>query len=81
MRMVLMEGIGSSYIDSICVLVLVVFVACRLRVALIFALFFVKMMSITVSKAAMLTIKAVARELMDAMNTVLMLRMCVFIPM
>ena len=70
-QMTLTDSRGSSYIDSICVLVPVMFVACRPRVALIFALLLATMKTITVSKATMLIIKAVARELLDTMYTVL----------
>ena len=69
--MVLTEGKGSSYIDSICMLLPVLFVACRSRAASIFALLLAKMTTITVDKAVMLTIKAVVREPMDAMYTLL----------
>ena len=65
--MALAEGKGSSYIDSICVLVPVVFIACRSRAALIFALLLAKMITITINNATMLTINAVAREPVDAM--------------
>ena len=48
-----------------------VFVPCRSRAALIFVLFLVKMIAITVNMAAVLIIKAAARELMDDMYAVL----------
>ena len=67
-QMALTDGRGSSYIDSICVLVPVMFVACRLRAALIFALLLLKMM---IMETATLILKVVAREPMDTMYTVL----------
>ena len=69
--MALAEGKGSSYIGSICVLLPVMFVTCRSRTALSLALFLVNMIIITVMKTTILTIKTAARELMDAMYTVL----------
>ena len=72
--MALTEGIGSSYIDSICVLLSTLFVACRSRAALIFILLLINMMTITVSKAEMLTIENGASELIDAMYAVLLSR-------
>ena len=82
--MVLTEGKVSSYIDPICVLLPALFVACRSRAALIFASLLTKMTTITVDKAVMLTIKAVARESMDAMYALLVSvekRMPVFVLM
>ena len=69
--MALTEGVGSSYIDSICVLLTTLVVACRSRAALIFILLLVKMMTITVSETKMLTTKNVARELIEAVYAVL----------
>ena len=69
--MALTEGIGSSYIDSICVLLSALVVAWESRAALIFILLLIKMITITVSKAKMLTTENVARELIDAMYAVL----------
>ena len=69
--MALTEGIGCSYIDSTCVLLTALVVACRSRAALIFILLLVKMMTITVSEAKMLITKNVARELIEAMYAVL----------
>ena len=69
--MALTEGIGSSYIDSICVLLTTLVVACRSRTALIFSLLLVQIMTITVSEAKMLTTKNIARELIEAMYAVL----------
>ena len=69
--MALTEGVGSSYIDSICVLLTTLVVACRSRAALLFFLLLIKMMTITVSEAKMLTTKNVARELIEAMYAVL----------
>ena len=68
--MVLAEGIGSSYMDSMCVFLSAVFVACPSRTALIFALLLIKMITITVDKAMMLTNKAVAREMTGAVYAV-----------
>ena len=80
--MTLTEGKGpvtSSYIDSMCVLLPAVFDSCRSRAALIFALL-LKMMTITVMKTTMLTIKTVTKELMDTIHTVLIsVEMSVFI--
>ena len=70
--MVLDKGVGSSYMDSMCVLLSVVFVACRSRAALIFALLLIKMITITVIKAAMLTTENVAREMIGAIYLVLL---------
>ena len=72
--MALTEGIGSSYIDSICVLLTTLVVACRSRATLIFSLLLVKMMTITVSEAKMLITKNIARELIEAMYAVLVSR-------
>ena len=69
--MALTEGIGSSYIDSICVLLIALFVGCRSRAALVFVLLLINMMTITINKAQMLTTKNVARELIVAMYAVL----------
>ena len=69
--MSLTEGVGFSYIDSICVLLTTLVVACRSRAALIFILLVVKMMTITVNEAKMLITKNVARELIEAMYAVL----------
>ena len=69
--MALTEGIGSSYIDSICVLLSALVVVCRSRAALIFVLLLINMITITVSEAKMLTTKNVARELIEAMYAVL----------
>ena len=69
--MALTEGIGCSYIDSTCVLLTALVVACRSRAALVFILFLINMMTITISKVKMLTIKSVARELIEAMHAVL----------
>ena len=69
--MALTEGTGSSYIDSICVLLSALFVAWESRAALIFILLLIKMITITVSKAKMLTIENVARELIEAIFAVL----------
>ena len=69
--MALTEGIGSSYIDSICVLLSALFVAWESRAALIFILLLTKMITITVRKAEVLIIEKVARELIEAMYAVL----------
>jgi hypothetical protein len=69
--MALTEGMGTSYIDSICVLLSALFVACRSRAALIFVLLLINMITITISKAEMLTTENVVRELIDAMYAVL----------
>ena len=69
--MALTEGIGSSYIDSICVLLSAVLVAWESRAALIFILLLINMMTITISKAKMLMTENIARELIDAIYTVL----------
>ena len=69
--MILTEGVGSSYIDSICVLLTTLVVAWESRAALIFFLLLIKMMTITVSEAKMLITKNVARELIEAMYAVL----------
>ena len=68
--MTLTEGVGSSYIDSICVLLSALVVAWESRAALIFILLLFNMISITISKAQMLTIENVARELIEAMYAV-----------
>ena len=68
--MALTEGKGTSYIDSICVLLPALFVACRSRAALLFALLRIKMTIIAINKATMLIIKAVAREVIEATYTV-----------
>ena len=68
--MALTEGIGSSYIDSICVLPSALFVAWESRAALIFNLLLIKVITITISKAEMLTTENVARELIEAMYAV-----------
>ena len=61
----------SSYIDSVCVLLLV---GCdNSEVALIFALLLLRIIAITIEEMAMLTISAIARELVDIMHTVLVL--------
>ena len=67
--MALTEDEESSYIDSMCVPLPALFVTCRSRAALLFALHSVKMIIITV-KATMLIIKAVAREVIEATYTV-----------
>ena len=64
-------GLGCSYIDSICVLLTTLVVACRSRAALVFILFLINMMTITISKAEVLTIENVARELIETMYAVL----------
>ncbi|MCG8625428.1 MAG: hypothetical protein MJE68_25955 [Proteobacteria bacterium] len=69
--MALTEGIGCSYIDSTCVLLTALVVACRSRAALVFILFLINMMTITISKAEVLTIENVARELIETMYAVL----------
>ena len=69
--MTLTEGIGSSYIDSICVLLSALVVAWESRAALIFILLLINMITITISKAEMLIIENVARELIEAMYAVL----------
>ena len=69
--MALTEGIGSSYIDSICVLLIALFVAWESRAALIFILLLINMITITVSKAEMLTTESIAKELINAMYAVL----------
>ena len=61
----------SSYIDSACVLLPV---GCgNSEAALIFALLFLRSIAITIEETAILTISAVARELVDIMHTVLVL--------
>ena len=72
--MALTEGIGSSYIDSICVLLSALFVAWESRAALILILFLIRMITITISKAEMLPIENVAKELIDTMYAVLVPR-------
>ena len=69
--MAVTEGIGSSCIDSICALLSTLLVACRSRAALIFVLLLIKIMTITTSKAEMLTTENIVRELIDAMYAVL----------
>ena len=69
--MPLTEGVGSSYIDSIYVLLTALFVGWESRAALIFILLLISMMTITISKAKMLTTENVARELIDAIYAVL----------
>ena len=60
----------SSYIDSIlCVLLLLA--NCGSKTALAFTLFLLKIVTITAMKTTTLTIKAVARELMDIIHAVL----------
>ena len=61
----------SSYTDSMCVLLSLLFVSCRLRAALIFVLLLIKVTTITIMKTTMLTIKAVAREPLDIMHPIL----------
>ena len=68
--MALTEDEGSSYINSMCVPLSAMFVTCRSRAALLFALLHVKMIIITINKAMMLIIKAVAREGIEAVYTV-----------
>ena len=68
--MALTEGVGSSYIDSLSVLLsALVIVAWESRATLIFILLL--MITITISKAEMVTIENVARELIEAMHAVL----------
>ena len=74
MLMALTEAVGSSYIDSICVLLTALFVGWESRAALIFILLLTKMITITISKAEMLTIENVVRELIEAMYAVLVSR-------
>ena len=75
------DGKGSSYIDSICVLLLLaVSLNSGSTPALAFALFLLKIIVITVVKTTTLTIKAVAKELMDIVYTVLEIHVPVFIP-
>ena len=69
--MALTEGVGSSYIDSIFVLLSALFVSCRSRAALVFVLLLINMITVTITKAEMLTIENVARELIEAMYAVL----------
>ena len=69
--MALTEGIGSAYIDSICVLLTTLGVPWESRAAFIFILLLINMIPITISKAEMLTTENVARELIDAMYAVL----------
>ena len=69
--MALTEGVGSSYIDSIFVLLSALFISCRSRAALVFVLLLINMMTVTITKAEMLTIENVARELIEAMYAVL----------
>ena len=83
------EGKGpvtSLYIDSIllCAVLLTVFVNCGSKPALTFALFLLKIVAITVMKTTTLTVKAVAKELMDIVLTVLIfveMHVPVFTPM
>ena len=75
--MVLDKGVGSSYMDSMCLLVSAVFVACTSRAALIFTLLLFKMITITVNKAAMLMTENVAREMIGAIYLVLSVFVCV----
>ena len=61
----------SSYIDSVCVLLPI---RCgNSEVSLIFALLLLRIIAITIEEMAILTISAVARELVDIMHTVLVL--------
>ena len=69
--MALTEGIGSSYIDSICVLLTALVVPWESRAALIFILLLIEMITITISKAEMLTTENVAKELIDTIYAVL----------
>ena len=69
--MSLTEGVGSSYIDSICMLLSALFVAWESRAVLILILLLIKMITITITKAEMLTIENVAKELIDTMYAVL----------
>ena len=73
--MVVDKGVGSSYMDSMCVLLSAVFVACRSRAALIFALLLIKI-TITVDKTVMLMTENVAREMIGAIYLVLSVFVC-----
>ena len=70
--MVLTGGKGpvtSSYIDSVCVTLLpALFDSCSSK-AVFFALFLFKIITITVMEITMLTTRAVARELIDTVYT------------
>ena len=72
--MALTEGIGSSYIDSICVLLTALVVPWESKAALMFILLLINVITITISKAVMLTIENVARELIEIMYAVLVSR-------
>ena len=64
--MALTEAVGSvtsSYVGSSCMVSPAPFDSCR--AALILALLFLEIMTITVMKSTMLPIKAVAKELID----------------
>ena len=64
-------SVTSSYIDSVCVLLPV---GCdNSEVSLIFALLLLRIIAITIEETAILTISAIARELVDIMHTVLVL--------
>ena len=57
----LTEGKGpmtSSYTDSMCVLLSLLFISCRSQAALIFVLLLIKVTTITIMKTTTLTIKA-----------------------
>ena len=75
--MALTEGVGpvtSSYIDSMCMHVIPSLLFDHgSRAALIFPLFFLKIIAITVVKTTILTIKAVASELIYIVCTVLII--------
>ena len=63
--------VTSSYIDSVCVLLPI---GCdNSEVVLIFALLLLRIIAITIEETAILTISAVARELVDTMHAVFVL--------
>ena len=63
--------VTSSYIDSVCMLLPI---RCgNSEVSLIFALLLLRIIAITIEETAILTISAVARELVDITYTVLVL--------
>ena len=70
--MALAEGKGpvtSSYVESVSLLFSVRFISCRSRPACVFAAFLLVMtITITIMETTTLTVKAVARTLIDIMQ-------------
>ena len=66
--------VTSSYTDSICILLSALSVSSR--AALIFTLLLIKVATITVVKTVTLTIKAVAKEVIDIMQAVFITNLC-----